>query len=491
MRDHSRARILLSHGAGDPMGADEAGSEAPQRSSTAESRTEPGSITRAISTTDLLMVAVAVVVALIAGWGAGPPLLHDTSRQMLAAAVLVVWPLVLWQRQTRASSILGAGGEEYRRVMVASAWMVLIVASFAYFTDTTLARSFVVGVAVFGTLLLLGGRWIMRNSLQRTLNAGFPLHRVFVIASPTQLETVRADFAKSGKRFVEVGHATDYGVAPDPETVVRRAVAASADTILYMPFSDGDPAWTRRLGWAMEDSDLALIVSPAVVEIAGPRLKVEQIQGLAFLSVQMPKFSGPARVVKRTMDLIGSAVGLVVLAIPMAVIAVAIKLNSRGPILFKQERMGRDGQTFTCLKFRTMEVGADQQLEVLRSDSGQDGATFKLTRDPRVTGVGGFLRRSSLDELPQLWNVLANDMSLVGPRPHQLGDVSRYSGDDHRRLLAKPGITGLWQVSGRSETTWDENVMLDLYYVENWSVSLDIIILMRTVKVVLTGSGAY
>ena len=369
--------------------------------------------------------------------------------------------------------------------------MVLLVATFAYFTDTSRARGFVVGVALFGTVLLLGGRWIMRNSLQRTLNAGFPLHRVFVIASPTQLDTVRLDFKKSGNRFVEVGYVTDYGTSPDPTFVVQRAVDASADTILYMPFSDGNPTWTRRLGWAMEGTDLALMVSPAVVEIAGPRLKVEQIQGLAFLSVEMPRFSGPARVVKRTVDIIGSVLGLLVLAIPMAIIACAIKWSSKGPVLFKQERMGRDGETFTCLKFRTMEVGADQRLEELRSDTGQEGATFKLTRDPRVTAVGHFLRRSSLDELPQLWNVVRDEMSLVGPRPHQLGDVKRYTVDDRRRLLAKPGITGLWQVSGRSDTSWDENVMMDLYYVENWSLSFDIIILLRTVKAVFTGSGAY
>ena len=453
--------------------------------------TEPGSIGRAIVATDVMMVVIAVVVALIAGWGAGPPLLHDASRQSLALAVFVLWPVVLWQRQTRVSSILSAGGEEYRRVLAASAWMVLLVASFAYFTDTTRARGFVIGVAIFGTLLLLGGRWVMRRSLQRTLNAGHPLHRVFVIASETQLEAVRNDFKKSGNRFVEVGHVSDYGLSPDPELVVAQATEASADTILYMPFSEGDPAWTRRLGWAMEDTDLALIVSPAVVEIAGPRLQVEQIQGLAFISVAMPHFSGPARVVKRTVDLVGASVGLVLVAIPMAIIALAIRLNSSGPALFKQERMGQGGSTFWCLKFRTMEVGADQKLEVLRSGTAHQGATFKLERDPRVTGVGRFLRRTSLDELPQLWNVLRNEMSLVGPRPHQLSDVHRYSEEDQRRLLAKPGITGLWQVSGRSDTSWDENVMMDLYYVENWSLSFDIIILLRTVKAVLTGSGAY
>ena len=491
MRDKSLPQVPASDEVASSANLESVRPAESRRTGVGPARTEPGSIVRAVAKTDSLMVFVAIVVALVAGWGAGDSILQDPARQSLTVAVLIAWPLVLWQRQTRVSSILGAGGEEYRRVLVASGWMVLLVATFAYFTDTSRARGFVVGVALFGTVLLLGGRWIMRNSLQRTLNAGFPLHRVFVIASPTQLDVVRTDLKKSGNRFVEVGYVTDYGRSPDPTSVVQRAVDASADTILYMPFSDGNPTWTRRLGWAMEGTNLALMVSPAVVEIAGPRLKVEQIQGLAFLSVEMPRFSGPARVVKRTVDLIGSILGLLVLAIPMAAIAIVIKLSSPGPALFKQERMGRDGQTFTCLKLRTMEVGADQRLEVLRSDTGQQGATFKLTRDPRVTAVGHFLRRSSLDELPQLWNVVRNEMSLVGPRPHQLDDVKRYTVDDHRRLLAKPGITGLWQVSGRSDTSWDENVMMDLYYVENWSLSFDIIILLRTAKAVFTGSGAY
>ena len=491
MRDSTVPRLLALTEEGSTTGRPPSNSEVQQSADIGLHRTEPGSIVRAVAKTDILMIIIAVVVALIVGWGEGAPLAQDISRQSLALAVLITWPVMLWQRQTRASSILGAGAEEYRRVLVASGWMVLLVATFAYFTDTSRARSFVIGVSIFGTLLLLGGRWIMRNSLQRTLNAGYPLHRVFVIASPTQMETVRTDFKKSGNRFVEVGYVTDYGRAPDPKSVVEQAVAASADTILYMPFSDGNPTWTRRLGWAMEDTNLSLVVSPAVVEIAGPRLKVEQIQGLAFLSVAMPRFSGPARVVKRTVDIVGSVGSLFLLAMPMALIAVAIKVNSKGPVLFKQERMGQGGSTFKCLKFRTMAVGAEQQLEVLRSDTGQEGATFKLERDPRVTGVGRFLRRSSLDELPQLWNVIRNEMSLVGPRPHQLEDVKRYHADDHRRLLAKPGITGLWQVSGRSDTSWDENVMMDLYYVENWSLSLDIIILLRTFKAVFTGSGAY
>lgn len=445
----------------------------------------------AVLRTDLVMVGTAVAIALAAGWGKGGPLWIDTSRQALAVAVLIVWPAMLWQRQSRISNILGGGDEEYRRVIVASGWMVLVVATFAYFSDTTRARSFLAGVAILGTALLLGGRWVMRTLLQRRLDAGHPLHRVFLVAPTGQLESVRSDLRKSRNRYVEVGFITDDGDQPAPEDVVSCAQFASADTILYVPFPNGNPHWTRRLGWALEDTDLALMVSHTVVEVAGPRLAVSQIEGTSFLSVGKPRFNGPARVVKRAVDLIGSLAGLLVLAVPMGVIALLIRLDSPGPILFRQERMGQGGSTFTCLKFRTMRTGAEEELETLRNRGSGDGATFKLERDPRVTRVGAVLRRSSLDELPQLWNVLRNEMSLVGPRPHQLSDAMRYEGDDRRRLLTKPGITGLWQVSGRSDTSWDENVMMDLYYVENWSLSLDAVIMLRTVSAVITGSGAY
>jgi exopolysaccharide biosynthesis polyprenyl glycosylphosphotransferase len=442
--------------------------------------------------TDLVTIAIAMGVAIAFGWGAADqPWPLDRSRFILALTMTIGWILALWLQQTRSTKVLGAGAEEYRRVLSASGFMVLFVATFAYFTDTTRARGFVAGVAILGTLLILFARWLQRGVLQRALIAGAPIHRVFVVAPVSKSRHVVEELEKTGNRYSAVGQWTSFADHPDPRRIVREALARDADTIVYVPFADADVQWTQRLGWAMENSGLSLLISPTVMEVAGPRLRMEDIQGLAFVEVALPKFSGPARVIKRAFDIAVSSAALLVLAIPMAIIAVAIKLDSRGPVLFRQERMGRGGETFICLKYRTMHVDADQMLESLRADSGQDGATFKLKRDPRVTRVGHFLRRSSLDELPQFWNVLRGEMSLVGPRPHQLADVDRYDDIATRRLLAKPGITGLWQVSGRSDTTWEENVRLDLYYVENWSLSMDIIILMRTVKVVLTGSGAY
>lgn len=236
---------------------------------------------------------------------------------------------------------------------------------------------------------------------------------------------------------------------------------------------------------------MSLLVSPALADVAGPRTSIEPVEGMALLRVDMPRFSGPARVVKRTIDVLASALGLIVLAIPLLLMAAAIKRDSPGPVFFKQRRAGVDGSTFVCWKFRTMHVDADAQREALREQAEDSGAIFKMTQDPRITRVGRFLRRFSLDELPQLFNVLVGDMSLVGPRPHPLDDVERYDDIATRRLLAKPGMTGLWQVSGRSDLTWAQAVTLDLYYIENWSMSLDMIIFLRTVKAVLTGQGAY
>lgn len=458
-----------------------------------ERRVVPTSITKAILVSDLLMIVIAVSAGLIAGWGKGASLEQDHPRQFFAAALLLVWPLALWQAQSRNRRILGSGGEEYRRVLTASFGTLVAVAALAYFTDTIRARVFLLGTWLFGVVLLVMGRWIMRGSLQRTMNAGFPLHRVFVIAPSGSISELRRELGESDNRFVEVGCLVVTADVPiaEPEVVVSAAVSSGADTVLHVPFPDSSPDWTRRLGWGLEETDLALLVSPSLVEVAGPRLRVEPVQGLSFVSVEKPKFSGPARVVKRLLDIVGALLGLVLFALPMAVVALVIKIDSRGPVLFKQERMGQDGRTFRCLKFRTMECGASELLADMREMSAESGATFKMPADPRVTRAGRILRKASLDELPQLVNVLVNDMSLVGPRPHQLADVQRYDKTASRRLLAKPGMTGLWQVSGRSDTTWDENVHYDLYYVENWSLSMDIVILFRTIKVVVTGLGAY
>ena len=448
---------------------------------------------RAVSTMDFLMVILAVGIGMAAGWSdSGWPIVNDPARLTVVASLVVIWPLTLWDMETRATSIMGFGPEEYRRVLVASLWTLAFTAAIAYASGSTSARTLLLGSFLVGLVLLFLGRNIMRTVLHNNLRVKDPLHRVFVVAPHSQATLISRQLSKTRGIYGEIGvWPIDGGDDPEPETVVNAATAASADTLLYAPGNHDDPSWPRRLGWAMEDSEMDLLVSPSITEIAGPRLAIEPLQGLPLVRVEIPEFTGTARVFKRATDIIGSLAVLIVLAIPMLIIGAVIRLTSEGPAFFRQPRAGADDKIFMCFKYRTMFVGADSQRAALRESTNSDSATFKMEKDPRITGIGHFLRRFSLDELPQLINVLKGDMSLVGPRPHPLDDVELYDDVATRRLLTKPGMTGLWQVSGRSDLEWDDAVMLDLYYVENWSMSLDFIIMLRTIKAVITGRGAY
>ncbi len=245
------------------------------------------------------------------------------------------------------------------------------------------------------------------------------------------------------------------------------------------------------MAWALEGAGVDLLVAPAFTDVAGPRIHVRQVSGLPLLQIASPQFSGGRRLLKRTIDIVATMLGLIVLSPLLALVATLVAATSRGPAVFTQERIGRDGKPFRLYKFRSMCVDAEARREELVAENDCDGVLFKLREDPRVTRIGRWLRRYSIDELPQLVNVLLGHMSLVGPRPPLPSEVEQYEQHVHRRLLVTPGITGLWQVSGRSDLSWAETVRLDLYYVENWSVALDAEILWKTAFAVLRGSGAH
>ena len=228
-----------------------------------------------------------------------------------------------------------------------------------------------------------------------------------------------------------------------------------------------------------------------MVDVAGPRISLRQLDGLPLINVKIPQYEGGAHAFKRALDVIFSALALLPVALLTPFIAAAILLDTRGPVFFLQTRVGRDGREFKMIKFRTMTVDAEARLDELQNANEGSGILFKIKKDPRVTRVGAFLRRYSLDELPQFVNVLIGDMSIVGPRPPLPREVTSYDGTVYRRLYIKPGITGLWQVSGRSDLTWDESLRLDLRYVENWSLTSDLMIMWRTAKVMLRPKGAY
>jgi exopolysaccharide biosynthesis polyprenyl glycosylphosphotransferase len=231
-------------------------------------------------------------------------------------------------------------------------------------------------------------------------------------------------------------------------------------------------------------------VAPQLTDIAGPRVHIRPVEGLPLLYVEEPTLSGVAWLFKNLLDRVVAAVGLVLLAPVLVAVGVAIKLTDPGPVFFRQSRVGREGKIFRVWKYRTMYVDAEERRATLVDQNESDGLLFKIKNDPRITPLGRFLRLSSLDELPQLINVLLGEMSLVGPRPLPAEDGD-YLGDVRRRLLVRPGITGLWQVSGRSSLSWDDAVRLDLYYVDNWSLTFDLTIMWKTIGVVLRSKGAY
>jgi exopolysaccharide biosynthesis polyprenyl glycosylphosphotransferase len=247
----------------------------------------------------------------------------------------------------------------------------------------------------------------------------------------------------------------------------------------------------RRLGWELERYGVDLMLTAELADVAVPRITVSPAPGMSLLHVDTPRFEGPKFSVKQVMDW-GLAALLTVLAAPILLtIALTVAMTSRGPVFYLSHRVGRGGRLFPMVKFRTMYVGADRDVMALAAANDADGPLFKMRDDPRITRVGGFLRRYSLDELPQLFNVLRGHMSLVGPRPPLPHEVAAYEERMKRRLLVKPGMTGLWQVTGRSDLSWEESVRLDVYYAENWTPFLDLLILAQTARAVISGRGAY
>jgi exopolysaccharide biosynthesis polyprenyl glycosylphosphotransferase len=263
------------------------------------------------------------------------------------------------------------------------------------------------------------------------------------------------------------------------------------DTVAVLPCPELDGPALRRLGWQLEDTETELLLAPAVTEIVGPRVRIRPVSGLPLMHMERPELRGIRRISKALFDRSAAVAGLVLLAPLLLAIAVAVRATSNGPAIYRQERVGRDGRVFRMLKFRSMVAGADAMLEELQGENDGNGVLYKKKADARVTAVGRILRRYSLDELPQLFNVLGGSMSLVGPRPPLPREVEQYGRDMHRRFLVKPGLTGLWQVSGRSDLSWDDSVRIDVRYVENWSLTFYFMILWKTVGAVLRGSGAY
>ncbi|MCG3039168.1 sugar transferase, partial [Streptomyces sp. S1A] len=320
------------------------------------------------------------------------------------------------------------------------------------------------------------------------------LRRVLVVGETGAADGLTARMGgRTDDEYVVVGGCAPEGAegTVDTATVLERAAELDADTVFVVPGRWTTAEGLRRLAWALYDDGRSLAVVPGLVDVSRHRLRLARAAGMTVLHVEPPPRRGLPVLLKRITDWVGALLLTVVLSPVLLGVAAAVRLSSPGPVIYRQVRVGQGRRPFPMWKFRTMVEAADRMRPALEAANEHDGAMFKIREDPRVTRLGRVLRRYSLDELPQLFNVLAGHMSLVGPRPPLPEEVERYDDTELRRLSVRPGITGLWQVGGRSDLTWDETVALDLRYVDNWSCAMDAGVLARTFRAVVSARGAY
>ncbi|WP_260971402.1 sugar transferase [Mycolicibacterium llatzerense] len=463
----------------------------------------------------LITDAVTIVLAMLfaqwarfggAGYGPSASMLYTAYSLVLAC----LWLGVLTLHRARSASILGCGIEEYRRVVAASFWTFGVIAIVALLARLEIARGYLAIAFPLGTIGLLIGRKVWRRRVRARRQAGDCLTSVLAIGDRDAIAVLATELMNDpGDGYVVVG----AGIPGDPDArgdVIRigdrvipifgdenDALGAlgdrcAADTVALTDAEHFGVAGIQRLTWRLEASDVDLVVSPGLLDVAGARLAMRPVAGMPLLHVEKPQYQGAKSFLKKAFDF-GFALAALIGTAPLLLLAaIAIKMTSRGPVFYRSERIGLDGEPFTMIKFRSMVVDAEERLgDLLPSNEMAGGVMFKMREDPRVTLVGKVLRRYSIDELPQFINVLKQDMSVVGPRPPLRREVESYNGDIRRKLLVKPGVTGLWQISGRSNLTWDKAVRLDLSYVDNWSMVTDVGIILKTISVVARGEGAY
>ncbi len=396
----------------------------------------------------------------------------------------------------------GWGTEEYRRVFDAAVRFLLVVALVAFLLKLDVARSFVAIAVPLALALTLFSRYALRRWLHRMRRTGRYTKRVLVVGSTNAVRDLVQQLNSASNGLTVIGCCTpDWGpelvvdghaipVLGEPVAALEAVVGSRADVIAIVDTHSLTNGLLRRLAWQLEGTGVDLMVAPSVTDVTGPNISIRTLSAIPLLLVEEPQLKGRKRLAKEVFDRTLACGGLATLLPVLLVIAAIVRLTSRGPALFRQVRVGLGGRHFVIWKFRTMRTGSEDLLADLMHLNEQDGVLFKMRDDPRVTPVGRVLRRWSLDELPQLWNVVRGDMSIVGPRPPLPSEVERYDNHVRRRLLVKPGLTGLWQVGGRAGLPWEEAVRLDLYYVENWSLSMDATIIAKTLTAVLRCRGA-
>ncbi|MCZ4581837.1 sugar transferase [Gordonia amicalis] len=509
---------MAHHPAYDALGRSSEQTASKLRSTTSEGRPRPrpwvrGYVLR-LAWSDVLIVAVAVGVAQVIRFGADSAMTSAGALEapaiVVSLALIVTWIAALRAFQTLDRRVVGSGPTEYSRVATACFAVFGVLAILDLLFRLNIARGFLAVALPLGTLGLLCSRWAWRQRLRRQranskntdqllvvgdVQSALPLVKRLNKKPTIGLEVVGLCLPpgeRTAIREIEVGDQAVpvYGGCDSISDAVIRSSASVVAITSRTPAHE----FIRELSWELDRLDVEVLVAPGVADIAGPRMMMRQVDGLPMLHIDKPRYGASQTVLKTGLDYV---VALTVLALSAPVIiatAVAIKAYDGGPVFFRHQRVGKDGQRFKVWKFRSMRPDADTMKDKVRADD-TDGVTravfFKAEDDPRITPIGRFIRRTSIDELPQLFNVLSRDMSIVGPRPLVPGEGSEIPNFVERRLLVKPGITGLWQVSGRSDLPEEDRIRLDLVYVENWSLMQDISILWKTTRAVIQRDGAY
>ncbi len=398
--------------------------------------------------------------------------------------------------------VIGDGHLEFEAVLRGGVLTAAALALFAVGLDVDVPRTIVFAALPMVAVVLIAARHFGRRALHKRRDAGEAMRRTLVVGDASSIAHVVEDLRALPQHGYAIGGVCvpsfegplpGLGVIGVPvlgtvSDVVQVAVDGQFDVVIVTGSELSGEA-LRRLSWALQRTRTELVVAPGIVEVFGPRVTLEPTAGLSLIHVNAAESRRSRIIAKRVFDSGAALAGLVALSPLLLVVALAVKLTSPGPVLFRQTRIGKEGREFSMLKFRSMVVDAEERLAELRAANQADGPLFKMERDPRITRIGHFLRRHSLDELPQLVNVVRGEMALVGPRPPLAHEVAQYRESARRRLLVKPGLTGLWQISGRADLAWEEAVKLDLRYVENWSIAFDLMILWRTLYVVVSGHG--
>ena len=453
---------------------------------------------RLIATDAVILVLVTLFGLLISArastWAIDPRL----AVYSMPVVITLLWLCLLALRGSYDRRVIGLGTEEVRRVISATLLTFAVVAGVSYLIRADISRAYAFVSLPLGLLLIVASRFMWRGWLYRRRSTGHFLYRTVVAGMGVGVD----ELARRLNEHSYAGyHVTARYVAPLVDGAgltswldgLEALLASEHAQALALSLPPSDPVSSEavhQIAWRIEGRSIDLLMAPAVLDITGPRLSVRPAAGLPLLRLDQAVLSRSQAFSKRALDLVGASVLLVVLSPVFLACVIAVRASSRGPVIFRQRRVGRGGEEFTMLKFRTMIDGADTMKQGMRQEASMSDPLFKLSGDPRITRTGSLLRRWSLDELPQLVNVLGGTMSLVGPRPHPLDDVDRYEAVAYRRLALKPGLTGLWQVQGRSELNWQEALQLDMYYVETWTLAGDVVLLARTVRAVIQGRGA-